>query len=53
MRGVVVISEAEDEAPMLFNGEEIRDRTGSEVDVAVDPLEGTRYTALGSPARSR
>jgi fructose-1,6-bisphosphatase II len=42
MRGVVVIGEGEkDEAPMLFNGEE--------ADVAVDPLEGTRLTALGMP----
>ncbi len=50
MRGVVVIGEGEkDEAPMLFNGEEIGDGTGSEVDVAVDPLEGTRLTALGIP----
>jgi fructose-1,6-bisphosphatase II len=48
MRGVVVIGEGEkDEAPMLYNGEEIGDGTGSEVDVAVDPLEGTRLTALG------
>jgi fructose-1,6-bisphosphatase II len=48
MRGVVVIGEGEkDEAPMLFNGEEIGDGSGSEVDVAVDPLEGTRLTALG------
>ncbi len=50
MRGVVVIGEGEkDEAPMLYNGEEIGDGTGSEVDVAVDPLEGTRLTALGIP----
>jgi len=50
MRGVVVIGEGEkDEAPMLFNGEEIGDGTGPEVDVAVDPLEGTRLTALGIP----
>ena len=50
MRGVVVIGEGEkDEAPMLFNGEEIGDGTGPEVDVAVDPLEGTRLTALGMP----
>lgn len=34
---------------MLYNGEEIGDGTGSEVDVAVDPLEGTRLTALGIP----
>ena len=50
MRGVVVIGEGEkDEAPMLFNGEKIGDGTGAEVDVAVDPLEGTRLTALGMP----
>jgi fructose-1,6-bisphosphatase II len=47
MRGVVVIGEGEkDEAPMLFNGEEVGDGTGAEADVAVDPLEGTRLTAL-------
>ena len=34
---------------MLFNGEEVGDGTGAEVDVAVDPLEGTRLTALGMP----
>jgi fructose-1,6-bisphosphatase II len=50
MDGVVVIGEGEkDEAPMLFNGEEIGDGTGPSVDVAVDPLEGTRLTALGQP----
>ena len=50
MRGVVVIGEGEkDEAPMLFNGEEVGGGTGPEVDVAVDPLEGTRLTALGQP----
>ena len=50
MRGVVVIGEGEkDEAPMLFNGEEIGSGHGPEVDVAVDPLEGTRLTALGQP----
>jgi fructose-1,6-bisphosphatase II len=50
MRGVVVIGEGEkDEAPMLYNGEEVGDETGPEVDVAVDPLEGTRLTALGQP----
>jgi fructose-1,6-bisphosphatase II len=48
MQGVVVIGEGEkDEAPMLYNGEEIGDGSGPEVDVAVDPLEGTRLTALG------
>src|SRR3954464_4651281 len=50
MRGTVVIGEGEkDEAPMLFNGESVGDGTGPEVDVAVDPLEGTRLTALGQP----
>jgi fructose-1,6-bisphosphatase II len=50
MRGVVVIGEGEkDRAPMLYNGEEVGDGTGPEVDVAVDPLEGTRLTALGMP----
>jgi fructose-1,6-bisphosphatase II len=51
MDGVVVIGEGEkDEAPMLFNGERIGDGTPPEVDVAVDPLEGTRLTALGMPS---
>src|SRR5919199_2445244 len=50
MAGVVVIGEGEkDEAPMLFNGEEVGSGNGPEVDVAVDPLEGTRLTALGMP----
>jgi fructose-1,6-bisphosphatase II len=50
MRGVVVIGEGEkDEAPMLYNGEEVGNGVGPEVDVAVDPLEGTRLTALGQP----
>jgi len=50
MDGVVIIGEGEkDEAPMLFNGEEIGSGDGPQVDVAVDPLEGTRLTALGQP----
>jgi fructose-1,6-bisphosphatase II len=50
MRGVVVIGEGEkDQAPMLYNGEEVGSGQGPEVDVAVDPLEGTRLTALGQP----
>jgi len=50
MSGVVVIGEGEkDEAPMLFNGEEVGSGSGPEVDVAVDPLEGTRLTANGQP----
>jgi fructose-1,6-bisphosphatase II len=50
MDGVVVIGEGEkDEAPMLFNGEHVGGGGGSRVDVAVDPLEGTRLAALGQP----
>ncbi len=50
MDGIVVIGEGEkDEAPMLFNGEQIGDGSPPQVDVAVDPLEGTRLTALGMP----
>ncbi|CAN5619501.1 class II fructose-bisphosphatase [soil metagenome] len=46
--GIVVIGEGEkDEAPMLYNGERIGDGTPPEVDVAVDPLEGTSLTAMG------
>ncbi len=51
MDGIVVIGEGEkDEAPMLFNGEQIGDGSPPLVDVAVDPLEGTRLTALGMPS---
>jgi fructose-1,6-bisphosphatase II len=51
MDGVVVIGEGEkDEAPMLYNGEEIGDGSPPQVDIAVDPLEGTRLTAQGQPA---
>jgi fructose-1,6-bisphosphatase II len=51
MDGVVVIGEGEkDEAPMLFNGEHIGDGSPPKVDIAVDPLEGTRLTALGMPS---
>jgi fructose-1,6-bisphosphatase II len=50
MDGVVVIGEGEkDKAPMLYNGEEVGSGSGPVVDVAVDPLEGTRLTALGQP----
>src|SRR3954462_5806674 len=48
MRGVVVIGEGEkDDAPMLYNGEEVGDGTGPECDVAVDPIDGTTLTAKG------
>ncbi|MGB0096906.1 MAG: class II fructose-bisphosphatase [Solirubrobacteraceae bacterium] len=51
MDGVVVIGEGEkDKAPMLYNGESIGDGTPPQVDIAVDPLEGTRLTALGMPS---
>jgi fructose-1,6-bisphosphatase II len=52
MDGVVVIGEGEkDRAPMLYNGEHIGDGTPPQVDVAVDPLEGTRLTALALSER--
>jgi fructose-1,6-bisphosphatase II len=50
MDGIVVIGEGEkDEAPMLFNGEEIGDGTPPQVDIAVDPIDGTTLTSLGRP----
>jgi fructose-1,6-bisphosphatase II len=51
MDGIVVIGEGEkDEAPMLYNGEQIGDGSPPEVDIAVDPLEGTTLTARGMPS---
>jgi fructose-1,6-bisphosphatase II len=51
MDGVVVIGEGEkDEAPMLYNGEHIGDGSPPQVDIAVDPLEGTTLTAKGMPS---
>ena len=48
MRGTVVIGEGEkDNAPMLYNGEEVGDGTGPLCDVAVDPIDGTTLTAKG------
>ena len=48
MDGCVVIGEGEkDQAPMLFNGEQVGDGTGPECDVAVDPIDGTRLCANG------
>ncbi len=48
MDGIVVIGEGEkDEAPMLYNGERIGDGRPPEVDVAVDPVDGTTLTAMG------
>ena len=50
MRGVVVIGEGEkDEAPMLYNGEEVGDGTGPAYDIAVDPVDGTTLLANGMP----
>jgi fructose-1,6-bisphosphatase II len=50
MDGVVVIGEGEkDEAPMLYNGEAVGNGSGPAVDVAVDPIDGTRLTSLGMP----
>jgi fructose-1,6-bisphosphatase II len=50
MQGVVVIGEGEkDEAPMLFNGEEVGCGEGPECDVAVDPIDGTTLMAKGMP----
>ena len=46
--GIVVIGEGEkDNAPMLYNGEQVGDGSPPEVDIAVDPLEGTTLTAMG------
>src|ERR671919_2208334 len=48
MSGVVVIGEGEkDEAPMLYNGEQVGNGEGPPVDVAVDPVDGTTLTAKG------
>lgn len=50
IRGTVVIGEGErDEAPMLYIGEEVGDGGGPEIDIALDPLEGTDITAAGGP----
>jgi fructose-1,6-bisphosphatase II len=50
MDGVVVIGEGEkDEAPMLYNGERVGNGQGPACDVAVDPIDGTRLTAVGQP----
>ena len=54
MDGVVVIGEGEkDEAPMLYNGEEIGDGSPPVVDIAVDPLDGTTLTRPGHAQRAR
>ena len=55
MRGVVVIGEGEkDNAPMLYNGEEVGNGDGPDCDFAVDPIDGTTLMAQGRcPTRSR
>ena len=50
MRGKIVIGEGElDEAPMLYINEEVGTKNGEEYDIAVDPLEGTNFTAKNLP----
>jgi fructose-1,6-bisphosphatase II len=50
MNGVVVIGEGEkDEAPMLYTGERVGSNSGPEMDIAVDPVEGTTLLAEGMP----
>ncbi|MCA1846280.1 MAG: fructose-bisphosphatase class II, partial [Actinobacteria bacterium] len=50
MDGVVVIGEGEkDEAPMLYNGERVGNGKPPQVDLAVDPIDGTTLTAKGQP----
>ena len=53
MEGTVVIGEGEmDEAPMLYIGEKLGTLNGPKFDIAVDPLEGTKFTANGQPNAS-
>ena len=50
MKGTIVIGEGEmDEAPMLYINEKVGTNKGKEFDIAVDPLEGTNFTAKNSP----
>ncbi len=50
MQGTIVIGEGEmDEAPMLYIGEKLGSLSGPEFDIAVDPLEGTKFTANNQP----
>jgi len=50
MQGVIVIGEGEkDDAPMLFNGEQLGAGGGLALDIAVDPIDGTTLTAIGGP----
>ena len=53
MDGLIVIGEGvKDEAPMLYNGERVGNGSGPQMDVAVDPLEGTRLTLRAGRAPS-
>ena len=50
MQGIIVIGEGEkDDAPMLFNGEQLGAGGGLALDIAVDPIDGTTLTAIGGP----
>ena len=50
MKGTIVIGEGEmDQAPMLYINEKVGRNTGDELDIAVDPLEGTNFTAKNLP----
>ena len=50
IKGQIVIGEGElDEAPMLYIGEKIGSMNGPEIDIAVDPLEGTNFVAQNQP----
>ena len=50
MKGTIVIGEGEmDEAPMLYVNEKVGTKVGDELDIAVDPLEGTNFTAKNLP----
>lgn len=50
MKGVIIIGEGEkDEAPMLYNGEQLGSADGPSLDIAVDPIDGTTLTATGGP----
>ena len=50
MNGRIIIGEGElDEAPMLYIGENVGTKSGEELDIAVDPLEGTNFTAKNLP----
>lgn len=50
IQGEIVIGEGEiDEAPMLYIGEKVGTQLGDAVDIAIDPIEGTRMTAMGQP----